>query len=208
MISFVYLDVGGVANIDFSGNDKWDELRAELGITPENRAAYDAIWNKYRPVICTTFDVENLVPIFRKELGLDLPPDYSLLEGFTKRFDPNPSIWPVVREMKRHVPVGLLTNMYVGMFDAIQKRGILPPEKWDVVIDSSVEGCQKPEAKIFEIAEAIAGVPGKEILFADNSAEHVAAAKNFGWQAFLYETANPEQSSKDLLAFFQTHLKA
>lgn len=208
MISFVYLDVGGVANIDFSGNNKWGELRDGLGITPETRAAYDAIWAKYWPEVCTSYDVERLVPIFRQELGLKLPPDYSLLNDFVGRFEPNPSIWPVAEGIKRSVPVGLLTNMYIGMLEGILKAGILPPIDWDVIIDSAVVGYQKPDVKIFEIAQAKAGVPGGQILFADNSAEHVEAAKTLGWQTFLYDSANPEQASKDLLAFFQKNLAA
>lgn len=207
VISFVYLDVGGVANIDFSGNTKWDELRAELGITPENRAAFDRIWDEYFPKVCIDYEINDLVPILRRELGLSLPDGYSLLDGFLKRFEPNPSIWPVTEAMKRQVPVGLLTNMYIGMFDAILKTGMLPPVKWDVVIDSSIEGCQKPEVEIFELAQAKAGVPAGQILFADNSREHVEAAAALGWQTFLYDSSNPQQSSNDLLEFFQAHLR-
>jgi len=42
----------------------------------------------------------------------------------------------------------------------------------------------------------------------DNGAEHVAAAKQFGWQTFLYDTANPEHSSERLLAQSQNSLRA
>lgn len=209
MISFVYLDVGGVADIDFSGNEqKWQELRAELGVTSENEQKYLAVWDRYLPTICTTCDLETVVKAFRDEVGLDLPDDYSLMDAFVKRFEPNPSIWPVVQTIKRAVPVGLLTNMYVGMLDAIFEANILPPVEWDVIVDSSVELCQKPERKIFEIAQKKAGVPASEILFVDNSAEHVAAAKQLGWQTLLYDTASPKQSSERLLAQFQTSLRA
>jgi FMN phosphatase YigB (HAD superfamily) len=200
MISFVYFDVGGVANLDFSGTNKWDDLRAELGVTPDNRAAYDALWAEYYPKLCTSGDVEDLVPRFRDPLGLHLPADYSLLNAFVSRFEPNPAIWPAVDEIQRQVPVGLLTNMYKGMFDAIQKTGMLPQAPWAAIVDSSVEGCQKPEARIFQIAQARAGVP------ADNSPEHVDAAKALGWQTFLYDTSNPQQSSEELSSYFKDHL--
>ena len=41
MISFVYFDVGGVAIKDFSGSDKWTELKKEVGVTPENDAEFE-----------------------------------------------------------------------------------------------------------------------------------------------------------------------
>jgi len=205
MISFVYLDVGGVVELDFSNTNKWEELRDDLGVTPEKQAAYQTIWDRCWPTVCTTYDVEMLVPVFKRELGLQLPDDYSLLGDFVRRFESNPSIWPVVNEMKALVPVGLLTNMYIGMFAAIQKASLLPKVVWDVVIDSTVVGYQKPEARIFEIAEAKADVPSKNILFVDNSAEHIEVAKSLGWQTFLYDSSQPAKSSRDLLQFFQKH---
>lgn len=209
MISFVYLDVGGVAQLDLTDTPKkWADLRAELGIMPSQKAAFEEFWRLHEPEIATTRDVQTLVPILNHEFGLHIPDSYSLLDAFVRRFEPNPSIRPVVDVMKAALPVGLLTNMYVGMFAAIQKRGILPNVQWDVVVDSTVERCQKPDAKIFEIAEAKAGVPCKDILFVENGAGHVAAAKALGWQTFLYDPSKPEQSSKDLLAFFQKNLPA
>lgn len=208
MISFVYLDVGGVSDIDFSGSEqKWHDLRTELGVTSENEQKYLAVWERYLPTICTTCSLETVVKAFREEVGLSLPENYSLTDAFVKRFEPNPSIWPVVQAMKRNVSVGLLTNMYIGMLDAIFKAKILPPVEWDVIVDSSVELCQKPERKIFGIAQMKAGVPANEILFVDNGAEHVAAAKQLGWQTFLYDTANPERSSERLLVQFQSNLR-
>lgn len=125
--------------------------------------------------------------------------------GFVKRFESNPSIWPVTNEIKHRVPVGLLTNMYTDMFKAIQKRGILPRIQWDVVVDSSIEGCQKPDSKIFDIAQLKAGIPGDQILFVDNSPEHVQAAQAFGWQGFWYDSSSPQSASQNLLEFFKKH---
>jgi len=52
------------------------------------------------------------------------------------------------------------------------------------------------------LGEEKAGVSGKQILFVENSAKHVDAAKNFGWLTFLYDSKDPVKSSQDLLSYF------
>jgi FMN phosphatase YigB (HAD superfamily) len=201
MISFIYFDVGGVVLDDFSDNDKWQQLKQELGISPTNDAAFTALWDQYAPELCTTRNVETLMPILRQQLGLQLPDNYSLLAGFVDRFTSNPSIWPIIEATKQKTRIGLLTNMYPGMFAAIKKRGILPDITWDVIMDSSVECLQKPNKDFLELAQKRANALGKEILFIDNGSEHIQAAKEFGWQTFLYDSADHLGASKELERF-------
>ena len=124
-----------------------------------------------------------------------------MLSDFVNRFESNPSIWPVIEEIKKTCQVGLLTNAYPRMLTEIQRRGILSPIAWDVIIDSSVVGFQKPDRQIFEIAQEKAKINLKEILFVENSPEHVRAAQIFGWQTFLYDSLHPHQSSQKLLNY-------
>lgn len=205
MISFVYLDVGGVVIRDFSANDCWTDLLSELGIAERNKPAFDRIWEAHSELVCTTFDVDSLLPILKQQLGLMLPDDYSLLRGFVTRFRKNTTIWPSIDEIHRHVPVGLLTNMYPRMMAEILSVGILPDVEWDVVIDSSREGIQKPSSEIFRLAETKARARAEEILFVDNSKGHLDAAAACGWQVFLYDSADPQSASEQLLAYFNGH---
>ncbi|HSX05514.1 MAG TPA: HAD-IA family hydrolase [Candidatus Saccharimonadales bacterium] len=198
MISFVYFDLGGVVIDDFSGNNKWAELKQELGVTPATDTAFEALWQRYLPEICLDRDVDTLVPLLESELGLRLPDGYSLLDGFVKRFYANPAIWPLLARLKSKLRIGLLTNMYPRMFVAIEQRHILPDVAWDVVIDSSVEQLQKPDPKLLAVAQQRAGVPNSQILFIDNSAEHITAAKAFGWQVFLYDSSDHVASVEKL----------
>ena len=114
------------------------------------------------------------------------------------------SIWLVIAEISRRTRVGLLTNMYPKMFQAIKEHGLLPAIEWEVVIDSSVKGIQKPDPEIFKLAEGRSGAKGKEILFVENTAGHVKAAQKFGWQTFLYDSSNIEKSSDGLSKFFHS----
>jgi FMN phosphatase YigB (HAD superfamily) len=201
MISFVYFDVGGVVVDDFSGNDKWEAVKKELGITAAQDAAFKKLWARYNTELCIDRDVETLLPILSQEFGLTFPKDYSLLHAFVSRFYANPAIWPVIKDLKLKTKVGLLTNMYPGMFAAIKQQGILPDIAWDAIIDSSIELLQKPDQKIFELAQQKAGVLNNEILFIDNSAEHVKEAQAHGWQAFLYDSSRHRIATQALKQF-------
>ena len=92
--------------------------------------------------------------------------------------------------------------MYPGMLSAIMKKGIMPPVSWDVIIDSSVEGCQKPSVDIFKLAEKKSNMREDSILFIDNTIENINAAKDFGWQTFLYNSADHKKSCSDLLNYY------
>ncbi len=202
MISFVYFDLGGVAILDFSGTNKWGELKKEWGITPEKEAEFNSFWQRYEKEICISRDVETLLPQLKKKFWTILPPNYSILtDGFVNRFEANKSIWPVIEKIKKRVRIGLLTNSYLGMLRAIKSKAILPDIKWDVIVDSSVEGWQKPDPLIFELAEKRAGVEKSEILFVENSPAHIKAAQKAGWQTFLYDPRDPESSSLRLSIF-------
>jgi HAD superfamily hydrolase (TIGR01509 family) len=157
---------------------------------------------KYRNRICVDYDVDKMIPELNSEVGLSIPKNYSLLQGFVDRFEKNESIWPVVTHIHKYAKIGLLTNMYPHMFRNIEKKGILPSVQWDSVLDSSVLKLQKPDKELFAYAEKETYASGKEILFIDNQEGHVSAAKQFGWQTFLYDSTNYEQSSKLLRDFF------
>ncbi len=198
MVSFIYFDLGGVIELDFSGTNKWNEMKNDLGVNKENEAAYEAIWKRYQNEICLSRDVDSLMPILKREAGIIFPDGYSLLVDFVNRFEKNPSIWPVVQKASEKYKIGLLTNMYPRMFPLIQAKGIIPPVTWSVILDSSIVGYQKPNLEFFKIAEDKAHVKGDKILFIDNSAIHIDAARKLGWNTFLYNSNRPEISSLEL----------
>jgi putative hydrolase of the HAD superfamily len=110
----------------------------------------------------------------------------------------SPSIWPIVKEIKKKYRVGLLTGMYSGMLDAIFKSGVMPEIEWDVIVDSSVFGFKKPNIEIYKIAEEKAGFLGEEILFVDNTKKNLETAQSLGWQTFLYDSSDYVGSTEKL----------
>jgi putative hydrolase of the HAD superfamily len=179
-------------------------MKRGLGVTKELEPKFNKIWDKYEDEICIDRDIETLVPIFRQEMGLKIQSDYSMIEDFVSRYEPNPSIWPTIEYARKIYQTGLLTNMYPKLLAAIYARKDLHIDwGWETIVDSSVVGAQKPEQKIFEIAESKVSCPPSEILFVENSKQHVAAAKSRGWQTFLFDHTNPSKSSQDLYATIQ-----
>lgn len=201
MISFIYFDLGGVVILDFSGTNKWAELKSDLGLKDKKLDVFNEVWKRYESDydFCIDFDIDRLIPIFEKEHGINFPKDYSFVVDFVNRFEPNPSIWPVIEKIQKICRIGLLTNVYPRMLDLIKNRNIMPQTKWDVEIDSSVVGLQKPHQKLFELAQEMAKINKEEILFVDNTEGHIKAAADFGWKTFLYDSKDPESSSKKLL---------
>jgi len=198
MIKFVYFDVGGVVIKDFTKTDKFNELKKAMGLSPETEPIFMEEWAQHRGQICIDYDVDNFLPFIKQSLHINLPDTYSLLQNFVDRFEKNDPIWPILSDIKKIAKTGLLTNMYPRMLSTIQKKGIFPPSDWDVVIDSSVVGYQKPDKRFFEIAEERAEVKHDEILFIDNQEKHVDAAHQFGWQIFYYDSGDYKKSNNDL----------
>lgn len=206
MISFVYFDVGGVAILDFSGTNNWQSLKTELGITSAKNDRFETLWSEYDKRLCIDLSMPEVLADLTTKLSLSLPQNYDLLEGFVSRFQKNPSIWPAIAEISHSVPTGLLTNMYVDMFESIQQKKLLPPIQWECVVESAKCGLQKPNQAIYEYATKLAGVPRGEILFVDNTQRHLDGAADFGWQVLHYDPTDLPGSNTKLLHYFRDYL--
>ncbi len=169
MISFVYFDLGGVIEIDFSGNNGWEDLKKELGVNPEDYPKFDAIYAEYDQRICTNMDIEHFKEVLNHRLNLHIPHEYSLMNGFVSRFEKNPSIWPVINEMHTNCKVGVLTMIYPGMYASMKHAGILPEVDWDVILDSSEVGLTKLQDELFDLATVNANVAPQQILYVENT---------------------------------------
>jgi HAD superfamily hydrolase (TIGR01509 family) len=200
MISFVYFDVGGVIISDFSTTNKWDELINELKMPTDRVDEFVEFWNTYEEELCLSRHLETLVPLIEEQFKIGIPEDYSLLhDGIISKLEKNESIIPVIKEINKKSKIGLLTNMYVGMLDALFEQELIPDFQWDVTIDSSIVHVRKPNRKVYEIAEKEAQVHSNEILFIDNSIKKIKGAQEMGWQTFHYDATNPKKASQDLM---------
>ena len=197
-IKFIYFDVGGVLIKDFSGNNKWEEMKRDLGVTYETNSAFEAAWDTIDEKVCIDFDVDGLIDAIRTIPGIKIPENYSMLDDFVNRFDFSPSIWPLVEQASKSFRMGLLTNMYPRMLDKIIQRRLIQKEYFDVIIDSCVVGLKKPQLEIFAIAQKAVNIKPSEILFIDNVAKNVDSAKSLGWQTLLFDPQDVNNSIQRL----------
>ncbi|EKD80103.1 MAG: HAD-superfamily hydrolase, subfamily IA, variant 3 [uncultured bacterium] len=203
-ISFVYFDVGGVMIQDFSDSPKWDQMMVDMGLDKFDRIKIDAIYDRLEDgVAIGKRHIDTLISIYEKEFGVVFEPNFSMQKYFVDHFDKNVDLWPIVADIHKTLKVGLLTDMYPGLLDAITVAGLLPPVIWDQIIDSTKVGIRKPTPEIYKIAAKQAGVPEAEILFIDNREKNLVPAHARGWQTFFYDSHDYAQSSRDLVVYLQ-----
>jgi FMN phosphatase YigB (HAD superfamily) len=185
-------------------DDGWGVLFSSLGLKNNQRREFDVFFEK----IVNKFDLgegmEELNLGLKNIFGIKLPNYYSLSEDLVNRFfGRKKEIWKIVNEFKKKYKVGLLTNMYEGMLDLIRKKELIPNVNWDVIVDSSIEKCRKPDIKIYEIAQERAGFKGSEILFIDNKKENLEIPKELGWQTYWYDSSDYDKSNQELANFLR-----
>ena len=190
--------------LDFAKTNKWEEMMLDLGVKKEDVGKVDSRYLEEEPFYSRgEKHVEEFVDIMRDEFGLTIDENYSMLADFVSRFDSNPTMPALLKKLDKIYRLGLLTNQYIGTFDAVTSRGLIPPANWEVVVDSSKVGTQKPEDKIFEIAAERAETPVNKILFIDNAQMHVDKEKKLGWNTILYDPLDLGGSNEKIEEFLE-----
>jgi FMN phosphatase YigB (HAD superfamily) len=86
--------------------------------------------------------------------------------------------------------LGLLTNNWPGYTEQLIGQGAIPDLKYTAIVESAKVGSSKPEAKIYEAAQQLAGVMPNEILLVDDQPAYVAGAEKAGWQTQIFDEAD------------------
>ncbi len=113
-------------------------------------------------------------------------------EFFADIFTPIPPTIELHAELRRHgIPTYIFSNTNDLAIEHI-RRNFPFFKNFDGYIYSCEVGAMKPDAKIYEALEKMAGRRGAEILYIDDRPENVAAGCARGWRAILHES--PEKS--------------
>ena len=200
-LKFIYFDVGGVAILDFSKTNKWDELLNALNISDNKKDSFTKLFKAHEKNICKGENIEIFLEEVGKMLKIQFPDNYDMTADFVNRFEINPSMLKLFKKLRSKFKLGLLTGQYPNMLNLIFERKLLPKSIWDVIIDSSVEGFTKPEPEIYHLAEKLAGVEPQSILFVDNKAKLLEYPRSRGWRVFEYDPSSPIISTRNLENF-------
>lgn len=96
---------------------------------------------------------------------------------------PNLELWQTMARLRDKTPVGFLSDNPPSVRDVFPAR-----EAFDYEFLSAELGMVKPSPEIFSAVQALLAMPPEGIVFIDDTAGNVAAARVAGWDALVYSS--------------------
>ncbi|MBX3414674.1 MAG: HAD family phosphatase [Pirellulales bacterium] len=195
---FFYFDLGNVL-LYFSHQLMCRQMAEVAGATTERvwQLLFDT--DLERRLEQGTLSNEEFYETFCRETGTRA--DYDQLErAGSAIFELNAPVASIVAQLwQARYRLGLLSNTSESHFNYFASgRYPIVPGTFEVLALSFRIKAMKPDAEIYQAAAELAGVEPQEIFFVDDIADHVAGAREFGFDAVQYTTAH--QLAKDLRA--------
>ena len=185
-ISFIYFDIHG--SLIRGSQRVFTRLAEETGALPD--VIETTFWH-YNDEVCRgTMSMSDFNSALGKRIGSAIDWQSAYLEVA----EPIEPMQELLKWSAERYKVGLLSNTMPGLISAMKSRGLLPDLAYDCVIDSSEVGAIKPEAKIYESAQAQAGCPSSEILLIDDTRGNLRPAENLGWHVLQFDGFSPGES--------------
>ena len=187
-VQFIYFDLGNVL-VSFDPHIACVNVAQLCGITAEQaeRVIYrSGLEDRYER---GEIDGAAFAAEFWQRLGShrgDIT-DAALLDALSNMFTPVEPMREVMASVRAAgCRIGILSNTCEGHWDWIGRQAYEVLEgPFDAQVLSCRVGSMKPDRKIYEEAERLAGVPPQQIGFLDDKRENVEAARRRGWQASL-----------------------
>lgn len=185
-IGFVYFDLGKIL-LDFDFQIACRNIADLLGVSQRHVQAtvYDSGLedrfergelspDEFNVAVCQAVGVTG-----------NPPPVAALMDAISDMFTPIDAMIGVMERVRvGGRPIGILSNTCHGHWDWVMRQTYeVMDAKLDATILSYQVGVMKPSPKIYEVAEAAAGVPPNQILFIDDKHENVDAARARGWHS-------------------------
>lgn len=186
-VRFVYFDINGCL-VRFY-HKAFTKIASETGLGAESIET--AFWH-FNDIACRgEISLDQFDTKFSEKLNI---PKIDWKKYYLEAVEPIPEMQELIVSVAKDYRVGLLSNIMSGLIDALKGRGFIPDITYDAIIDSSQVGAVKPEAKIYEIAEAKSGVAASEILLVDDSRSNLMAAEKMGWHVLWFDDYEPQDS--------------
>lgn len=188
-VKFVYFDIHGVL-VHFYERG-FMTLAEEVGANLE--LVENTFWH-YNDAACRgDMSLREFNQLLAKKFGVA---KVEWLKHYLGAVEANGPMHDLARDIAKHYKIGLLSNIFPSLLDALLKHKLVPALKYDAVVDSSVVHAIKPERAIFEIAETKANVLPKEILLIDDSRSFVMAAEHLEWHVLWCDDYRPAESAR------------
>lgn len=198
-IEFVYFDIGNVLLFFRGGLSK---LAEKFGL---NYSDFERVFCKYDDAVCRGgLSPQQLWTTYQAELHFTSDADFDFARYWVANFTIIQDTFALVREIAdAGIPVGLLSNIYAGVFEIINEAQLFPFTNWAQTILSCDVGFVKPEPEIYELAEQKSGTSSELILFIDDKSDFLEPARKRGWQTYLFDPSNPITSTNTIRSIFQ-----
>lgn len=109
--------------------------------------------------------------------------------GFTQIFTPIPAMIQLHSRIRRTgISTVLLSNTNELQFHHIGKHHPFIAD-FDHHVLSFEHHAMKPDPALYRVVESLTGRIGAEIVFLDDRADNVEAARNLGWQCFVHRNS-------------------
>lgn len=183
-VDALLFDFGGViVEIDFDRVcARWAEL---AGVPVEHVRSRFSHGEAYERHERGEIDMAAYCAAVRHDLGIDLDDD-AITDGWQRVFvrEIEPTV-QLLRKLRGRVPLYLFSNTNVTHHAFWRDRFASALAPLDRIFVSNEIGARKPERAAFERVAAQIGVPLRRILFFDDSAVNVEAARALGMHAVL-----------------------
>lgn len=190
-VSFIYFDVNGCLVHFYQ--------RAFTKLAEATSQPADVIerfyWQRNDDVCRGTMSLNDFNADLAKRLGVGT---IAWQEYYLASVEPITQMRELLEWAGEHYKIGLLTNIMPGLLGVMRQNGTVPNLPYDAVIDSSVVGAIKPDAKIYELALEKAAVPPAEIMLVDDTPSNLMAAERLGWHVLSFDDARPEESVESI----------
>jgi len=201
-IRAIVFDIGGVLEItpDLRLTENWEQ---HLHLKPgEMNERMGSLWNDGSLGKCT---LEDVVRGLREHLGMDQVQIDDFLQDLWREYlgQPNSELIDYFRGLHPRYQTALLSNSFVGAREKEQERYQFE-ELVDLIIYSHEVGLAKPDRRIYELTCERLGVQPAEMIFLDDVERCVAAARESGIHAILFQ--NTAQAIADIEACLQTSM--
>jgi HAD superfamily hydrolase (TIGR01509 family) len=186
-VRFVYFDVNGtlLRFHERAFTEISEESHTPVEIVESIFLHYDGAANR------SSMDKEEVDKIIAGEIGLD---DFSWERYYMRNVEATPGTDELLRWVAANYEVGILTNNWLGFTDILIEKHFIPDVNFTAIVESAKIGCSKPETKIYEVAQQLAGVSPNEILLIDDQQAYLYGAQRAGWQTELFNEADPSAS--------------
>ncbi len=187
-VKFIYFDINGCLVRFYH--------RAFTAIAEDTQLSPDSIetafW-QYNDAICTgKMSIPEFNIAFAKDLGL---PSIDWQSYYLDAVEPIAEMHELIIWAAENYRVGLMSNIGSGFIQDMLDKSLIPNIEYDAIVDSSRVGYIKPDPKIYEIAEAMAGVEGKEILLIDDTRANLMPAGKAGWHVMWFNDYDSAEST-------------